>query len=190
MLKRHLFLGYSDGEISLKNNSSATYIAASRYNNTIILYAESDSESFLPEEAVTADMIAFPDGRLWVSLPIVFYYNLPEDADEWVRNKPSEPRFQVSWLKDEAVSQYVFYHYQLQEENRIRKSRYYIIALFGNMLVSYDENPSFSAKPRKGCLDTNNTPNSDWKMRMDECFLKKWEVAENIFRADALWNRL
>lgn len=189
MLERYLFLGYSDGEISPKENCLASYITAARLGSMVILYAESGSADFSPEEAVDADMTAFPDGKRWIRLPNIFYYNLPENTDDWARNRPSVPLFRVARLKYDSVSPYVFYHYQLQEETRKRWSRYYIIGLFGNILVSYDETPSFPGEPRCGSLGTNNTPEKGWKDKMNGYFDSAWTDAEIIFRKDFLWKK-
>lgn len=189
MLERYLFLGYSEGKITPKENCGASYIVAARQGDAVILYAEAEGGMFVPENAVDADMKAFPDGRLWVRLPNIFYYNIPESPHEWARREPSVPRISIARLKCDAVAPYVFYHYQLQEENRKRQSRYYIIGLLGNLLVSYDETPSFPAEPRCGCLKTRNTPEKGWQNKMKEYLDVGWTKADIVFREDCLWKK-
>lgn len=186
MIERYMFLGYSDGKISPKNGCSAAYIAAARLGRTVLLYVEAEGSGFSPEAEIEGDMILFPDGKGWARLANIFYYNSPNEHENWERCGSSVPKIQAARLKYGSVSPYVFYHYQLQEENQKRKSRYYLIGLFGNLIVSYDETPRSPASPRRGCLETHNSPVAKWHERMSGFFESYWVDAEIIFKKDYL----
>ena len=190
MIRRFLYLGISKTNRFLPvMTPGLLYFAAARYENYVLLYAETDAMDFNPEQSMLGEVIPFPEGQKWIKIPQVFYYNCPENLKQWGRTEPSKPKFQVTKLKYDCVAPYIFYHYQLQEEERIRKSKYTLIGLLGTLLVYYNEDPPVIGEPRRGSLPTNNTPEKGWSQRMRHYFEFDWQPAELLFRQDVLWDQ-
>lgn len=189
MIRRFLYLGVAESDCFTPVAAPGLlYLSAARYEQYVLLYAETDTVLFDPNRSVIGKTVPFPEGQNWIRIPQIFYYNRPESLEQWMRKSPSKPRFQVTRLKEDCVAPYVFYHYQLQEEERTRKSKYALIGLLGTLLVFYNEDPPVYGEPRAGSLSTKNTPEKGWSQRMKGYFEADWQTAGLLFRQDILWN--
>lgn len=162
MITRNMYIGYAAEKFS------AVHSALARYEQYVFLYLEGEQK---PEKVISKDLIPFPDGRLWVPMADIFHYSRPLSKDHWQRkieNKIAE--FRVAYLKPECISEYIYYHYLLQEEQPGLCDKYGMIFLHGNMLVMYLEYPrEAETEHYQGKLNTSNTPDNIG-MIVNECF--------------------
>ncbi|MDY4975698.1 MAG: hypothetical protein SO147_02225 [Clostridia bacterium] len=190
VIRRFLYFGMGGtGSMSPLMVPGLLYLSAARYKNTLWLYGETEGVDLVPEQFIKGKTTPFPDGRSWIKVPQIFYYNLPKEGAKWRRTVSSRPKFQIARLREDGVAPYVFYHYQLQEEERIRKSKYALIGLLGTLLVYYDENPPTPGETRRGSLDTANTPERNWSQQMSGYFETGWQPTELLFRRDVMWEQ-
>ncbi|QGQ98271.1 hypothetical protein EHS13_27000 [Paenibacillus psychroresistens] len=124
------------------------------------------------------------------SIPLldVFHDGVPEELNEWRGDRTVEQRSgSMVYLKPEQYCSYVFYHYQLQEENPESFNKTYTIGAYENMLFSYSELPeSFSLSKPEGKLKTNHTP-ENWQevmlphFQLDQDEDVIWKTLETLF---------
>ncbi|GGD81356.1 hypothetical protein [Paenibacillus nasutitermitis] len=150
----------------------------------VCLYYETAGGDYTFEWGPEADewLEAWPGkdaGLTAVPMIDIFHDGVPEDPQSWRGGRTVEKRVgSVAMLKPEQFASYVFYHYQLQEEKPEGFNKTYIIGSFGTLLFSYQELPAaVSGTPRKGLLDTSNTPDN-WHSTMEPHFVP-WENAES-----------
>ncbi len=163
MIKRSMYVGYA------AENFSAAHPAMARYKQYVFLYLEGNQK---PDELVSQGLIPFPDGRLWVPMVDIFHYSRPLSQEHWMRTMERKTaEFRVAYLKPECVSEYIYYHYMLQEEQPGLCDKYGMIFLYGNMLVMYMEYPRESETVKyPGKLSSHNTPENMGEL-VDQCFL-------------------
>lgn len=115
----------------------------------------------------------------WLPMADIFHYSSPVDWEHWKRtsqvlNRPAC----IARLKPDWIASYVFYHYQLQEENPGFYDKYGIIGLHENLLFQYLEEPVvYDTTSVKGKLDTQNSP-ENWQEMMALHFLP-WQDTSN-----------
>lgn len=115
--------------------------------------------------------------RSFVPMMDIFHCLAPESVEHWRRKQPIQSvGLRLARLKPEMVSSYIFYHYQLQEEQPGSFDKYGLISLHENLICFYQEHPPIVEEPRQtGKLATTNTP-PDWHTVMFPHF-DLWEDA-------------
>ncbi|MBW4082268.1 hypothetical protein HYD27_12830 [Paenibacillus sp. S150] len=163
--------------------------AAYKWNRNVFLYYECMEEELSPEELLpgAADGLSDWPGeerpRKWISLIDVFHFNAPKDAGHWRRKSPVERQVgRVARLKPEMAASYVYYHYQLQEEQAFHGPKYEIIGIHENLLFGYQEFPAVVEEPvLPGKLSTSGTPKEWEDSRMDLHF-QPWPDGHLFFK--------
>jgi hypothetical protein len=162
-------MGYSDKEIRIKNTAHAFNISLFAEDNRYFMYYETKVEKLSPNDLVEKGMMIFPNGTIWQQLFEVFEYSRPINDKQWERqNLIRQPQIRLQYLRENMVSSYVFYHFQLQEERpKLMNNKYGMIFLLGNLLVMYGETPSETDNSiYPGKLITHNTP-ENWSELMN-----------------------
>lgn len=121
--------------------------------------------------------------RTWIPMTVVFHFDEPQSLAYWARPYPIEKRMgKIARLRPEMIASYIYFHYQLQEEQAFPGEKFKFITLHENLLFMYDEVPPVIGKPsHQGKLSTNNTP-QDWaQARMDLHFIP-WDDGVRFFR--------
>ena len=154
-------------------------ISVFRWNRNLFLYGEHLREAIPPAELfapLAALLEPWPGEeakRRWVPMMDVFHFNRPASVEHWRRKQPVGKYLgKVGRIWPEKVASYVYYHYQLQEEQGFPGSKYQFIGLYENMLFLYDELPQVREPlvHEKG-LKTTGTP-ANWEdSRMDLHFI-------------------
>lgn len=185
--------GLHDGQAvqPLLDNGILMTAAVFKWKRNLFLYAEAIDDN------VNLDMVQlFPDltdcledwagqdqKRKWIPMIDVFHFNEPASAEHWLRKESVERRVgRVAHLKPEMMSSYIYYHYQLQEEQAFHGPKYEIIAMHENLLFGYQEFPAVIEEPvlpRK--LHTSGTPKEWSDSRMDLHF-QPWEDGHLYFK--------
>ncbi|MFN8443346.1 MAG: hypothetical protein U0175_21395 [Caldilineaceae bacterium] len=175
-----LRLGFSPGELMT--------LSLFRWGVHFLLYWESVEEEAAPEllfgdGSVLLEMwpggatLQPPSARCFVPMMDIFHCLAPQSVEDWRRKSPIEQVVgRVARLQPEMVSSYIFYHYQLQEEQPGSFDKYGIISIHENLIFFYQEHPFIVEEPRRvGKLATTHTP-ADWHGTMFPHF-KLWEDA-------------
>ena len=154
-------------------------ISVFRWVRDLFLYCESiqaeipPGQLFGPMEAWLEPWPGAEAARSWVPMIEVFHFDRPASVEHWRRPQPPEKRLgKVGRLWPEKVASYVYYHFQLQEEQGLPGSKYQFIGLHENLLFLYDEQPPV-VEPlvhAKG-LATTGTPANWADTRMDLHFI-------------------
>jgi len=161
------------------------------WGDQLFFYYECPRVKMQPEELVAPldDLLASWPGagapRRWVPMMDIFHYSRPLSTAHWKRSeRPIERTGRVIYLRPEMVSSYIFYHYQLQEEQPgVRGGKYGLIAQHENLLFFYMEKPDVEEEESyAGHLKTKNTP-PNWGEVMDPHFAP-WpdEDGERLWR--------
>ncbi|QAY67644.1 hypothetical protein [Paenibacillus protaetiae] len=121
--------------------------------------------------------------RRWIPMIDVFHFNEPASAGHWRRKEPAERRVgRVAHLKPEMTASYIYYHYQLQEEQAFHGPKYEIIAMHENLLFGYQEFPAVvepPVVPKK--LATSGTP-ANWNDSRMDLHFQPWEDGHLYFK--------
>lgn len=147
--------------------------SAYRYQSDVFVYYESLGAPRPPEAVFgdLSDVLAQWPGeaapRCFVPMMDIFHCGEPLDAEYWRRKRPVELYDgKVIRLRPEKVASYIFYHYQLQEEQPGSFDKYCVIAIHENLMFFYMEKPFvLEAPPKPGALGTKNTP-EQWQELM------------------------
>ena len=149
-----------------------------RAGEGIVLYIEKIGEVFSVEK-----VFGFLSGYLhlqygiggpsyWRNIPELFSYVPKEDKAHWMRKERCRPRCFFGILRQESISEYLFYHYQLREEGKAEPIMHSSIGLTDRYLFMYDETPRRYTQARyKGKLQTDATP-GNWLETMTPLFEK------------------
>lgn len=187
MIYRYMFRGYPNTfDIKLKNNPDVNNVSVFRYENSVLVYAESKFQNIKGEDFIEADMKMYPDGSMWENMADIFHYSAPQSDESWERKQPKEPLLRVNKLHHEKISGYIYYHYQYQEEMPCDGDKYGIIFISGDFVFMYLESPEEYAEKYKGSLDTNACPvRVNWDEIMHKHFdmgfsAGKWLEVERI----------
>ncbi len=140
--------------------------SAFRYGTRIFVYYESLAVPLAPAvlfgdlSDVLAQWPGHSEPRCFVPMMDIFHCGEPLNADYWRRKRPVELYDgKVIWLRPDKVASYVFYHYQLQEEQPGSFDKYCVIAIHENLMFFYMEKPFvLEPPPKPGALSTKNTP--------------------------------
>ena len=149
------------------------------WEDTLYCYVESVGETVLPE-AIFGDalqyLISLPDlgGRKFRPMTEIFHFHVPQSTEHWRRKcKPDFCFGMIARLIPSLTARYIFYHYQLQEEQPGKGDKYSRIFLSGDTAFFYGEIPEV-VEPVSylGALSTHNTPcEADWQHMMEEHFI-------------------
>lgn len=172
MVYRYMFRGYLDGsKLSINEINGVYNVSCSEFLGMVFMYFESDFSDVNPHDIVNTGLKEFPDGRKWEKMNDIFHYSKPLSKEHWQRKEKFEPNWRINYLKPDKVSEYIFYHWQLQEERPGTEYRYGIIFNIENIIVFYLEKP-FVMETEKipGALNTNNTPMEQWGELTDSMF--------------------
>ncbi|MEK3884754.1 hypothetical protein [Paenibacillus sp. PL2-23] len=160
-----------------------------RWERNLFLYAECvgerlDAEELLP--SVSPYLELWPgqeEKRAWIQMIDVFHFNEPASLEHWKRKSVVERRVgRVAHLKPEMAASYIYYHYQLQEEQAFHGPKYEIIGMHENMLFGYQEFPVVVEEPAlPGKLRTRGTPDNWSDARMDLHF-QPWPDGHLYFK--------
>lgn len=160
-----------------------------KWERNVFVYCESVQSPLEPEEllpGMDAYLEAWPGQaavRKWIPMIDVFHFNEPASYEHWLRQEPVERRVgRVAHLKPEMAASYIYYHYQLQEEQAFHGPKYEIIAMHENLLFGYQEFPAVVEAPvLSGRLKTKGTPANWSDSRMDLHF-QPWEDGHLFFK--------
>lgn len=163
--------------------------AAFAWNRNVFLYGEClgarpEPERFVPDIGELLEDWPGEDGkRKWVPMIDVFHFNEPASLEHWKRKEPVLRRVgRIAHLKPEMMASYIYYHYQLQEEQAFHGPKYEIIAMHENLLFGYQEFPAVVEKPVvPKRLSTSGTPVNWNDSRMDLHF-QPWEDGHLYFK--------
>ncbi|ASA20433.1 hypothetical protein [Paenibacillus donghaensis] len=163
--------------------------AAYKWNRNVFLYYECKEAALTPEALLPCvsemleDWPGIAEPRKWVPLIDVFHFNAPQDAEHWRRKQPVERQVgRVAHLKPEMVASYIYYHYQLQEEQAFYGPKYEIIGLHENLLFGYQEFPAVVEEPVvTGKLATSGTP-EDWSQSRMDLHFQPWPDGHLYFK--------
>lgn len=145
----------------------------------LYVYIESCQEEIFPDvlfSGVEAHLCLWPDGenKYFYPLTEIFRFHEPQSHEQWERKqKPDCCAALIAKIVPELTASYIFYHYQLQEEQPGNGDKYGRIFLMGDTTFFYREFPQVQETPSyQGKLNTQNTPPSDqWQSLMGEHFL-------------------
>lgn len=190
-LKQDVSIGDGLGETvrGLVHGGKLMTGAAFRWQNNLFLYAECmnepiESVALMPEAAeLLEEWPGQAAWRKWIPMIDVFHFNEPANREHWLRKEPVERRVgRVAHLKPEMAASYIYYHYQLQEEQAFHGPKYEIIAMHENLLFGYQEFPAVVESPvLPGKLNTSGTPSNWGDSRMDLHF-QPWEDGHLYFK--------
>jgi hypothetical protein len=168
--------------------------SAFRYREHFFTYAECIGTPIAHEELFgeITECALWPDRRArFIPMMDIFHCGVPWTVDYWRRRAPIEKvEAHVIRIIPEKLASYIFYHYQLQEEQLGSFDKFAVIALNDNLLFYYKEHPFVVEPPlRPGMLQTKNTPDP-WHPLMITHF-QPWPEAsgpEDYWRAiETLW---
>jgi hypothetical protein len=190
-LKRDAIIEETCGETMLQLVRSGQLMtgAAFRWGNHLFVYAECMNEPLEADVLMPEAMDLLEDWpgqavkRKWIPMIDVFHFNAPASREHWLRKEAVERRVgRVAHLKPEMAASYIYYHYQLQEEQAFHGPKYEIIAMHENLLFGYQEFPAVVEQPElPGKLGTTGTPSNWGDSRMDLHF-QPWEDGHLYFK--------
>lgn len=159
------------------------------WERNLFLYAECVGEKLHAEDilpSVSPYLELWPgheQPRTWIPMIDVFHFNKPASIEHWKRTGVVEKRVgRVAHLKPEMAASYIYYHYQLQEEQAFHGPKYEIIAMHENLLFGYQEFPAIVEEPAlPGALQTHGTPTNWNDSRMDLHF-QPWPDGHLYFK--------
>jgi len=162
-----------------------------QWNDQLFFYCESLRTKLGASELLTPldDLLETWPGegtpRHWVPMMDIFHYSRPLSVDHWRRSEaPGEYTARIIYLRPEMVSSYIFYHFQLQEEQPgALGSKYGLISQHENLLFFYMEKPDVAeSESYAGHLKTQHTP-PNWGDVMDPHF-QPWpdDEGERLWR--------
>lgn len=149
------------------------------FKNELYVYIESCYDEILPDIlflGIEEYLCLWPDGENKYFYPQmeIFCFNQPNSNRHWERKqKPDCCAGLVAKIIPELAASYIFYHYQLQEEQPGSGDKYGRIFIMGDTVFFYREFPEVQENALyKGKLDTKNTPPSNaWQSLMEKHFI-------------------
>lgn len=113
-----------------------------RYEDMLFLYYEAIEEqagkTLLPEELFPA---LSKELAPWTFMEPVYWHAVPGKKADWARQGKKTRRGRIARLLPGKLESYVAYHRAIVEEGLLEGDRYQFIALEGDMLFSYFEEP-------------------------------------------------
>ncbi len=166
-----------------------------RFAHYFFIYAECLDGTRTPEVLFGRPeaLAAWPDGgSCFAPMLDIFHCGVPWSLEYWSRAQHVEKvEAHVIRLRPEQVASYVFFHYQMQEEQLGSFDKFGLIGMHENLLFFYKEQPFVIEPPlHPGSLNTTNTPD-DWHGTMLPHF-QPWSDAhgpDDLWRpAETLWS--
>lgn len=121
-------------------------VALYRHENMLFLYLEALDEMLAPEALFGA---LSEHVEQWLCMEPVFWHAVPQDTAEWARQGNKARRGRIARLLPDKRDSYVKYHRAIVEEGLLDGDRYQFIAILGDMLFSYFEEPKIITHIRK-----------------------------------------
>ena len=84
------------------------------------------------------------DGTLtsWIKMFHIYYHNEPKSVDQWQQGRqPEHRRGRIAKLREDKLFEYVYHHVAIVNEGLLTGDKYQSIALYGDLLFSYFEEP-------------------------------------------------
>ena len=139
--------------------------------NLFVYYECAGEEALTPTDlfpGITAFMQPWPgeaDVRWFVPMIDIYHSMQPNVEEEaaWHRTEPAKPKANMSQMKLDLLSSYIFYHVQLQEEKPAHNGKHMSIWQSEHIALLYHESPDTGYQnPQPGKLTTKHTP-SNWR---------------------------
>jgi len=156
-----------------------------RYLENLFLYDECVGKVISPSHLLPSldeRLYSWPGKaqEKWTPMSDIFHGSEPLDSEQWQREQKVEDHVaRIGFIKPEKIASYIYYHYQIQEEQppHMLVNKYNLIGLSQNVLFLYDERPATKGDlSYQGSLNTSNTP-------------KNWETWQQIMRSHFfLWD--
>lgn len=121
-------------------------VALYRHENMLFLYVEALDESLVPTDLFPS-LSKYLEQWLWMEP--VFWHAVPEGRAEWARQGKKVRRGRIARLLPDKRDSYVEYHKAIVEEGLLDGDQYQFIAIHGDMLFSYFEEPKIITHIRK-----------------------------------------
>jgi len=165
--------------------ASVIVMTVHRFRRNLFFYYECDGISIEPD-ALFPGLIPYlepvPCGeepRHFAQMMDIFHYHVPGETSTWRKDNAGEPWPRLVYLKPDMYASYIFYHWQLQEEQPGNGPKYGVIAAHENLLYFYLERPFVQeTTDYPGKLATKNTPGG-WGPLMDQHFIPWTGVADD-----------
>lgn len=109
-----------------------------RYENMLFLYYEAMDETLMPQELFPGLSVQLTP---WVFMEPVFWHTVPGGKEDWARQGQKTRRGRIARLLPGKLDSYVSYHKAIVKEGLLDGDRYQFIALQGDLLFSYFEEP-------------------------------------------------
>ncbi len=82
------------------------------------------------------------DTRDWAKMHHIYWHCEPQGETDWQRVPPPQRRRgRIAYLKPETMFRYVYHHYAIVQEGKLKGDKYMSIALHEDVLFSYFEEP-------------------------------------------------
>lgn len=84
------------------------------------------------------------DGSMvnWIKMFHIYYHNKPKSVEQWQQDRhPQYRRGRIAKLREDKLFEYVYHHVAIVNEGLLTGDKYQSIALYGDMLFSYFEEP-------------------------------------------------
>ncbi len=84
------------------------------------------------------------DGEVvnWMKMFHIYYHNVPKSVEQWQQDRhPEHRRGRIAKLREDKLFEYVCHHVAIVNEGLLTGDKYQSIALYGDMLFSYFEEP-------------------------------------------------
>ena len=130
-------------------------VALYRHDNMMFLYFEALEEGIEPERLfphLSRELEFWPErgGKVtWSPMYHIYYHSIPEKVEGWVRKTKKNRRGRIAVLYPEKLFSYVYHHQAIVEEGLLLGDKYQSIALHGNILFSYFEEPRIETNIKK-----------------------------------------
>lgn len=122
-------------------------VALYREGNMLFLYYEVATEKLRPEDlfpTLSKHLELWPemDGKVsWSLMYNIYYHAVPESISTWERQGKKRRRGRIALLLPDKLFSYTYYHKAIVDEGLLEGDKYQSIALHGNLLFSYFEEP-------------------------------------------------
>ena len=148
-------------------------VALYHYENMLFLYYEEIKDDADAEETAVDSFMAplapmlenWPaDGSKvkWMKMFHIYYHNVPESVEQWQQDRhPEHRRGRIAKLREDKLFEYVYHHVAIVNEGLLRGDKYQSIALYGDILFSYFEEPRSSVNI-KGDYEHESEAINEW----------------------------
>lgn len=81
----------------------------------------------------------------WMRMFHIYYHSIPKSVEQWQQDRhPEHRRGRIAKLREDKLFGYVYHHVAIVNEGLLRGDKYQSIALYGDILFSYFEEPRSS----------------------------------------------